>query len=67
MKIANDRATRLHVEDLRQMIARALDPSVQGSAAARSTTDLTEDSLFDVTMAGEVCWPDYVVVPKKKG
>lgn len=67
MRIANDRATRLHVEDLRQMIARALDPAVQGAAAARSTTDLTEDSLFDVTAVGDVCWPDYVVGPKKKG
>ena len=66
LRIANDRATRLHVEDLRQMIARALDPTVQGAAAARSTTDLTEDSLFDVTAVGEVCWPDYVVGPRKK-
>jgi len=49
------------------MIARALDPTVQGAAAARSTTDLTEDSLFDVTMVGEICWPDYVVGPKRKG
>ena len=67
LRIANDRATRLHVDDLRQMIARALDPAVQGAGAARSTTELTEDSLFDVTAVGEVCWPDYVVGPKKKG
>jgi hypothetical protein len=65
MRIANDRATKLHVEDLRQMIVRALDPAVQG-AAARSTTELTEDSLFDVTAVGDVCWPDYVVVPRRK-
>jgi hypothetical protein len=63
----SDRATQLHVDDLRQMIVRALDPTVQAGAAARPTTDLTdENSLFDVTMAGEVCWPDYVVVPRKK-
>ena len=67
LRIANDRATRLHVEDLRQMIARALDPAVQGAGAARSTTELTEDTLFDVTAVGEVCWPDHVVGPKKKG
>ena len=61
-----DRATALHVDDLRQQIARALDPSVQASAAARATTDFTEPSLFDVTAATEACWPDYVVLPKKK-
>ncbi|CAN5755625.1 hypothetical protein BH24ACI5_BH24ACI5_22370 [soil metagenome] len=65
MRSATDRATRLHVEDLRQQIARALDPSVQ-AAAVRSTTDLTDDPLFDVTMAADACWPDYVVVPGKK-
>jgi hypothetical protein len=63
----SDRATQLHVDDLRQMIVRALDPTVQAGAAARATTDLIDDnSLFDVTMSGEVCWPDYVVVPRKK-
>ncbi len=60
-----DRATKLHVEDLRQQIARALDPTVQAAAAARSTTDLDEGSIFDVTTATDVCWPDYVVVKKK--
>lgn len=48
------------------MIARALDPAVQGAAAARTTTELTEDALFDVTAVGEVCWPDYVVGTKPK-
>jgi hypothetical protein len=62
MRGSTDRATKLHVEDLRQQIARALDPSVQAAAgAARSTTDLNDDSLFDVTSAVDACWPDYVV------
>jgi hypothetical protein len=66
-RLSTDRATRLHMEDLRQMIARALDPTVQAGAAARATTDLTdENSLFDVTMSSDLCWPDYVVVPRKK-
>lgn len=64
LRIANDRATRLHVDDLRQQIARALDPSVQASAAPRTTTDLTDGSLFDVTMPSDLCWPDYVVGKK---
>jgi hypothetical protein len=66
-KISTDRATTLHVQDLRQQIARALDPSVQAAAAARSTTDLAdEDSMFDVTTASDVCWPDYIVRPKRR-
>ena len=66
-RIADDRATRLHVEDLRQLIARALDPSVQAApGTARTTTDLTEPSLFDVTISSDLCWPDYVVEPVKK-
>jgi hypothetical protein len=56
----------LHVEDLRQQIARALDPTVQASAATRSTTELDDDSIFDVTAAGDICWPDYAVLPKKR-
>jgi hypothetical protein len=66
-KISTDRATMLHVADLRQQIARALDPSVQAAAAARSTTDLAdEDSMFDVTSGSDICWPDYVVRPKRR-
>jgi hypothetical protein len=66
-KISTDRATALHVQDLRQQIARALDPTVQSAAAARSTTDLSdEDSMFDVTSGSDVCWPDYIVRPKRR-
>jgi len=65
-RISTDRATALHVEDLRQQIARALDPTVQAAAAARSTTDLDDSSIFDVTAPGDLCWPDYVIVPKKR-
>jgi hypothetical protein len=66
-KISSDRATMLHVADLRQQIARALDPTVQAGAAARSTTDLAdEDSMFDVTAGSDICWPDYIVRPKRR-
>jgi hypothetical protein len=62
-----DRATLLHIADVRTQIARALDPTVQTTAAgARAGTDLTDDSLFDVTSEADICWPDYVVVPKAK-
>jgi hypothetical protein len=65
-RAATDRATTLHVEDLRQQIARALDPTFQASAAARSTTELDDSSIFDVTSASDLCWVDYVVLPKKR-
>jgi hypothetical protein len=66
-RISTDRATALHIADLRQQIARALDPSFQAAAPARSTTDLTDAELmFDVTSASDICWPDYIVIPKKK-
>jgi hypothetical protein len=60
-----DAATKLHVEDLRHQVARALDPSVQTPAASRTTTDLADGGLFDVTTSGDLCWPDYVVNGKK--
>jgi hypothetical protein len=61
----NDRATALHIADVRTQIARALDPAVQTTpGGARAGTDLTDESLFDVSSAAEICWPDYAVVPK---
>jgi hypothetical protein len=66
-RISTDRATVLHIQDLQQQIARALDPTVQAAAGARSTTDLTdEEAMFDVTSGSDVCWPDYIVRPKKR-
>jgi hypothetical protein len=60
-----DRATRLHIEDVRSQIARALDPSVQESATpARPTTDFA-DELFDPTIAPESCWYDYAIRVRK--
>ena len=60
-----DRATRLHIEDIKSQIARALDPSVQETAAAaRATTDF-DDSLFDPSIAPDLCWIDYSIRVKK--
>jgi hypothetical protein len=48
--------TLFHIDDLRAMIARALDPTSQPAAAgARSTTTAFDDVDVDS------CWPDYVV------
>jgi hypothetical protein len=62
-----DRATSLHIADVRMQIARALDPSIQApaaGAAGRVGTDFIGD-LFDVTANPESCWLDYAVLPKK--
>ena len=62
-----DRATLLHIADVRTQIARALDPTVQTApGAARTGTELSDESLFDVSSASDICWPDYVVVPRVK-
>jgi hypothetical protein len=63
-----DRATSMHLQDVRMQIARALDPTVQATppaAGARSTL-LAEDDMFDVTIGSDRCWQDYVVLPRRK-
>jgi hypothetical protein len=59
-----DRATTLHIQDVRMQIARALDPAVQAQPAARATTDLTD--LFDVTVEPVSCWVDYAITPRRR-
>ena len=62
---ASDRETAMHIQDLRIQIARALDPTVQASAAAgRATTNL--DDEFDVTKNSEWCWIDYAILARKR-
>jgi hypothetical protein len=60
-----DRPTRLHVEDIRTQVARALDPAVREVAAPpQRTATLTDGPAEDgVVDAGEAlsCWPDYAV------
>ena len=68
---AADRATRLHLEDVRDTIARTLNPPVQGSPASGNRPlaglglDLLEDpfALWSDGLAHDerVCWPDYAV------
>jgi hypothetical protein len=57
-----DRTTRLHIEDVRTQIDRALDPAVQEDpAGARPNSD----GLFDVSVAPESCWVDYAIRVRK--
>ena len=57
-----DRATRLHLDDVRMQIARALDPAVQETApaaGARTTADGVDE--LDVSVDPVSCWVDYAI------
>ncbi len=64
-----DRATRLHIDDVRTQIERALDPAVQETPAAtggnRPTTNDGLDGLFDVSVDPGFCWIDYTIGIRK--
>jgi hypothetical protein len=64
-----DRATRYHLEDLRDQIARALDPKVLPPAPAAAATPGRpgiDDELGAWPLAGPMsCWPDYSIKVKK--
>jgi len=50
----NDRETKLHLEDLRDQTAKALDPKFQPSAPAANLP-----ARFP--SAEDTCWPDYAI------
>lgn len=67
LPLAGDRATRLHLEDTRDQIAKALDPKfapaspqAQPAQAGRPGADESEDDLSDDP---GTCWPDYAIRP----
>jgi hypothetical protein len=59
-----DRATLLHLQDVRMEIARALDPAVKTTPAAGVGTSALDDAWFDVS--SDSCWPDYSVTRRKQ-
>jgi hypothetical protein len=60
---ATDRTTRLHIDDVRTQIARALDHAVQeppaGPAGARTSADSAD--VPDVNVDPVSCWVDYAI------
>jgi hypothetical protein len=63
-----ERATLLHLQDIRMEIARALDPAVKAAPAglgARGTTSF-DDSESDASSAADSCWPDYTIGRRKQ-
>ncbi|MGC8793339.1 MAG: zinc-dependent metalloprotease [Bryobacteraceae bacterium] len=61
---AADRATRAHLEDLRDQANRALDPKfLLPSPAAPSPTQPQRPSAEPEPDSGSTCWPDLVIRP----
>jgi uncharacterized protein DUF4953/uncharacterized protein DUF5117/uncharacterized protein DUF5118 len=60
-----DRATKMHLEDIQNQIAHALDPAIQGAAGAAPGRVGTALDEFDVTVAPDACWLDYTI--RRKG
>ncbi len=58
---ATDCETRMHIDDVRMMIARALDPTAQPAAAGTAPRPGTLDDPFDVSVSPDICWPDYTI------
>ena len=58
-----DRATRLHLEDVRDQIAKILDPKFAAPAPATATGGFGRPGLDGEELSGESlgCWPDYSV------
>jgi hypothetical protein len=66
---ATERETRLHIDDARMMIAKALDPAAQPAAAAAGTAPRPGalDDPFDVSVSPDTCWPDYTIRRRSGG
>jgi hypothetical protein len=57
---AADRVTRLHLEDLRDQIAKILDPKYQQTTGGGGPVN--QPNSFELDLNGEFCWTDYAVV-----
>lgn len=59
---ATDRATRLHLDDVKDQIAKILDPKIVPPAAtgAAGTTGRGYDPLEE-WLNPRTCWPDYII------
>jgi len=64
MARATDRATRLHLDDIKDQIAKALDPKFAPPAAAAGGAGGGRrgyDDGFQPWLEPDVCWPDYII------
>jgi hypothetical protein len=59
-----DRATRVHLEGVRDQVAKILDPRFAASnAAAASARPFGFDQLDSFLRDPATCWPDYIIRP----
>ncbi|HXI24505.1 MAG TPA: zinc-dependent metalloprotease [Pyrinomonadaceae bacterium] len=59
-----DRATRVHLESVRDQIARILDPKFAPPTTGGTGPIIFGYNEFDgFSMASDSCWPDYVIRP----
>jgi hypothetical protein len=56
---ADDGMTRAHLDDIRMVIARALDPAIREAPAAPAGA--LSPFGIDPDTGDEICWPDYAV------
>lgn len=59
---AADRATRVHLEAVRDQIGKILNPDQAGGSAAGGTNRLAIE-LLEMYLNPTSCWPDYVIKP----
>ena len=57
----SDRATRVHLEGVRDQINRIFDPEQNGRAAAAA--DEFRDKMLELYYNPTSCWPDYTIKP----
>ncbi len=65
MARTTDRETRLHIDDVRTQIERALDPTVVERAGAAGARTALVDDIFDVSVDPESCWLDNAIRGRK--
>jgi hypothetical protein len=58
---AADSATRMHLEDLRDRIAKALDPKFAPPAPQQGGMPMRMGVADEMSAAPTTCWPDYVI------
>jgi hypothetical protein len=59
---ATDRTTRLHLDDVRTQIARALDPTVHETAPVAGNRTAADGAVdVDVSVDPVSCWVDYAI------
>ena len=59
---SSDRATRVHLESVRDQIDRILDPKETGGRAA-AAADEFRDRMLELYYNPTSCWPDYTINP----